>query len=50
MIATQEVRVIVGGNGTLGSTVANCLEKAGVNYTIVEAHDTVHARVGASIG
>ncbi|CRK32828.1 hypothetical protein BN1708_005929 [Verticillium longisporum] len=43
-------RVLVAGGGIAGLTLANCLERAGVEYILLEAHDNVAPRVGASIG
>ena len=31
-------------------TLANALEKAGIDYVLLEARDTIHPQVGASIG
>lgn len=50
MAPTQNFRVIIGGGGISGLTLANALEKAGIDYILLEARDTIHPQVGASIG
>ncbi|KAG7103743.1 FAD-dependent monooxygenase andE like protein [Verticillium longisporum] len=37
-------RVLVAGGGIAGLTLANCLERAGVEYILLEAHDNVAPR------
>jgi 2-polyprenyl-6-methoxyphenol hydroxylase-like FAD-dependent oxidoreductase len=43
-------RVIIGGGGIAGLTLANALEKANIDYILLEGRDTVAPQVGASIG
>jgi 2-polyprenyl-6-methoxyphenol hydroxylase-like FAD-dependent oxidoreductase len=43
-------RVIIGGGGISGLTLANSLEKAGIDYVLLEARNTISPQVGASIG
>ncbi|KAF1843132.1 FAD binding domain-containing protein [Cucurbitaria berberidis CBS 394.84] len=50
MAATRDFRVIIGGGGISGLTLANALEKAGIDYVLLEGRDTIHPQVGASIG
>jgi 2-polyprenyl-6-methoxyphenol hydroxylase-like FAD-dependent oxidoreductase len=50
MVDSRTFRVIVGGGGISGLTLANALEKAGIEYILLEARDTIAPQVGASIG
>ncbi|KAH6633730.1 FAD binding domain protein [Boeremia exigua] len=43
-------RVIIAGGGIAGLTLANALEKANIDYVLLEARDTISPEVGASIG
>ena len=43
-------QVIIAGGGIAGLTLANALEKAGIDYTLLEARDDIAPKVGASIG
>lgn len=45
----QQTVLIVGGS-VAGLTLANMLEKFGVHYIVLEAHDEIAPQVGASIG
>ncbi|KAJ4177887.1 hypothetical protein NW755_013576 [Fusarium falciforme] len=45
----QQTVLIVGGS-VAGLTLANMLEKFGVDYIVLEAHDEIAPQVGASIG
>jgi FAD dependent monooxygenase len=40
--------IIVGGS-VAGLTLAHMFEKAGINYTLLEARDTISPQLGASI-
>lgn len=42
-------RVIIVGGGIAGLTLANSLERAGISYLLLEGHDEIAPRVGASI-
>ena len=46
----NEFKVIIAGGGIAGLTLANMLEKFGLNYTILESHSEIAPAVGASIG
>ncbi|KAH7402239.1 hypothetical protein DE146DRAFT_459836 [Phaeosphaeria sp. MPI-PUGE-AT-0046c] len=50
MADNRPFRVIIGGGGIAGLTLANALEKASVDYILLEARDTISPQVGASIG
>ena len=50
MAATRGFRVIIGGGGIAGLTLANALEQAGIDYVLLESRDTITPQVGASIG
>jgi 2-polyprenyl-6-methoxyphenol hydroxylase-like FAD-dependent oxidoreductase len=43
-------RVVVIGGGIAGLTMSHCLQKAGIDHVVLEAHPLVAAPVGASIG
>ena len=50
MTGTDRFRVIIAGGGISGLTLANALEKADIDYVLLEARDTIAPQVGASIG
>ncbi|KAJ8117535.1 hypothetical protein OPT61_g1299 [Boeremia exigua] len=50
MTAPASFRVVIAGGGIAGLTLANALEKAGIDYVLLEARDTIAPNVGASIG
>lgn len=50
MTTASSFRVIIAGGGISGLTLANALEKAGIDYVLLEARDTIAPQVGASIG
>jgi 2-polyprenyl-6-methoxyphenol hydroxylase-like FAD-dependent oxidoreductase len=50
MAASGGFRVIIAGGGIAGLTLANALEKAGIDYVLLEARDTITPKAGASIG
>lgn len=50
MAPSGDFRVIIGGGGIAGLTLANALEQAGVDYILLEARDKIDPQVGASIG
>ncbi|KAH7082317.1 FAD binding domain protein [Paraphoma chrysanthemicola] len=50
MADARPFRVVIGGGGISGLTLANALEKADVDYILLEARDTIAPQVGASIG
>ncbi|KAL1842350.1 hypothetical protein VTJ49DRAFT_5518 [Mycothermus thermophilus] len=43
-------RVVISGAGVAGLTLASALEKAGVDYVLLERRDEVAPQIGASIG
>jgi 2-polyprenyl-6-methoxyphenol hydroxylase-like FAD-dependent oxidoreductase len=47
---TRPFRVIIGGGGIAGLVLANALEKAGIEYVLLEGRNTISPQVGASIG
>ncbi|KZL67421.1 fad binding domain-containing protein [Colletotrichum incanum] len=49
-MASKDFKVIIAGGGIAGLTLANLLEKAGIDYVILEAYHTMAPQVGASIG
>lgn len=52
MIYAQETstfRVVVAGGGVVGLTLANILERAGIDYILLEAKSTLTPELGASI-
>jgi 2-polyprenyl-6-methoxyphenol hydroxylase-like FAD-dependent oxidoreductase len=50
MADTRPFRVLICGGGISGLTLANSLEKAGIDYILLEARDNISPQVGASIG
>jgi 2-polyprenyl-6-methoxyphenol hydroxylase-like FAD-dependent oxidoreductase len=46
----RQFRVIIGGGGISGLTLANALEKCGIDYILLESRNTITPQVGASIG
>jgi 2-polyprenyl-6-methoxyphenol hydroxylase-like FAD-dependent oxidoreductase len=46
----KDFKVIICGAGIAGLTLANCLERAGILYTLLEARSSIAPQVGASIG
>ncbi|KAF3040702.1 hypothetical protein E8E12_005945 [Didymella heteroderae] len=49
-MTTSGFQVIIVGGGIAGLTLANALEKAGIDYMLLEARDNIAPTVGASIG
>lgn len=43
-------KVIIAGGGIAGLTLANCLEKHGIDYLLLEVYPEIAPQVGASIG
>jgi FAD dependent monooxygenase len=50
MSAPVQLRVIIVGGSVAGLTLANCLEKAGIDYVLLERGAEIVYDVGASIG
>tara|TARA_R110002003_G_scaffold103_9_gene8180 strand:- start:13674 stop:13991 length:318 start_codon:yes stop_codon:yes gene_type:complete len=50
MTDSRPFRVLIGGGGISGLTLANALEKANIDFILLEARDTIAPQVGASIG
>lgn len=49
-MSEQPFTVLIAGGGIAGLTLANMLEKVGVNYLILEGYHEMAPQVGASIG
>ncbi|KAF3760406.1 FAD/NAD(P)-binding domain-containing protein, partial [Cryphonectria parasitica EP155] len=49
-MAQKPFRVLIAGGSIAGLTLALLLEKAGIDYVILEAHGEIAPQVGASIG
>jgi 2-polyprenyl-6-methoxyphenol hydroxylase-like FAD-dependent oxidoreductase len=45
----NELKVVIVGGGVAGLSLANMLEKASINYSLLEAHPDLASQVGASI-
>lgn len=50
IIMPSKMRVLIVGGGIAGLTLANMLEKFGIDYLLFEAHGDIAPAVGASIG
>jgi 2-polyprenyl-6-methoxyphenol hydroxylase-like FAD-dependent oxidoreductase len=50
MASESGFRVLIAGGGVAGLTLANMLERAGIDYNLLEAHGAIAPPVGASIG
>ncbi|KAH6989863.1 hypothetical protein EDB80DRAFT_881882 [Ilyonectria destructans] len=50
MSLSTNFRIIIAGGGFAGLTLANALERAGIDYVLLERRDTIAPQVGASIG
>ncbi len=48
--AYEDFRVIIAGGGLAGLTLANALERAGIDYVLLEARAVIDPAVGASMG
>lgn len=46
----KDFRVIIAGGGLAGLTLANALERAGIDYLLLEARAVIDPAVGASMG
>jgi 2-polyprenyl-6-methoxyphenol hydroxylase-like FAD-dependent oxidoreductase len=49
-MAKSKPRVIIAGGGISGLSLANMLEKVGVDFVLLESYDEIAPQVGASIG
>lgn len=45
-----KLRVIIVGGSLAGLTLAHCLERAGVDYIVLEGRDRIDPQIGASLG
>jgi 2-polyprenyl-6-methoxyphenol hydroxylase-like FAD-dependent oxidoreductase len=43
-------KVIIVGGSIAGLTLAHCLQRGGIDFVVLEAHDEIAPQVGASIG
>jgi 2-polyprenyl-6-methoxyphenol hydroxylase-like FAD-dependent oxidoreductase len=50
VVNTSTFRVIIAGGGIAGLTLANALERAGINFVLLEGRSEIAPQVGASIG
>jgi 2-polyprenyl-6-methoxyphenol hydroxylase-like FAD-dependent oxidoreductase len=50
MASESEFRVLIAGGGVAGLALANMMERAGIDYILLEAHGDIAPPVGASIG
>lgn len=50
MPSKRPFKIIVVGGGVAGLTLANMLEKFGLDYLLLEAHEDIDAPTGAAIG
>jgi 2-polyprenyl-6-methoxyphenol hydroxylase-like FAD-dependent oxidoreductase len=46
----KDFKVIIAGGGIAGLTLANCLELAGISYTLLESRPAIAPQIGASVG
>ncbi|KAL2834694.1 hypothetical protein BJY01DRAFT_239054 [Aspergillus pseudoustus] len=47
---TSGLRVIIIGGAITGLTLAHCLDKADIDYVVLEKHQDIRANIGGSIG
>jgi 2-polyprenyl-6-methoxyphenol hydroxylase-like FAD-dependent oxidoreductase len=47
--SSSSIKVLIVGGGIVGLTLANALQHADIDYVLLESHDTVTPRVGATI-
>ncbi|KAK1472557.1 FAD binding domain-containing protein [Colletotrichum tamarilloi] len=47
---SKDFTVLIAGGGIAGLTLANLLERVGINYLILEGYREMAPQVGASIG
>ena len=50
MDGDKKFKVIIVGGSIAGLTLAHCLDRAGIDYVVLEKHDDVAPELGASIG
>jgi 2-polyprenyl-6-methoxyphenol hydroxylase-like FAD-dependent oxidoreductase len=50
MAEPAKFRVIIAGGGIAGLTLANALERAGIDFILLEGRNEIAPQVGASIG
>jgi 2-polyprenyl-6-methoxyphenol hydroxylase-like FAD-dependent oxidoreductase len=50
MADSSNFRVIIAGGGIAGLTLANALERAGIDFVLLEGRSEIAPQVGASIG
>ena len=49
-MAVSPFKVIIVGGSITGLTLAHCLDRAGIDYIVLEKHPEIHPQIGASIG
>ena len=50
MDGDKKFKVIIVGGSIAGLTLAHCLDRAGIDYVVLEKHEDVAPELGASIG
>ncbi|KNG89842.1 putative FAD-dependent monooxygenase [Aspergillus nomiae NRRL 13137] len=48
-MAESPFRVIIVGGSVTGLTLAHCLDRAGIDYIVLEKHQEIHPQIGASV-
>ncbi|KAE8381997.1 hypothetical protein BDV26DRAFT_300471 [Aspergillus bertholletiae] len=48
-MAESPFRVIIVGGSVTGLTLAHCLDRAGIDYIVLEKHEEIHPQIGASV-
>ncbi|KAK2877272.1 hypothetical protein FQN49_001277 [Arthroderma sp. PD_2] len=43
-------KVVIVGGSVSGLTLAHCLDRAGIDYILLEKHHSIHPQIGASLG
>lgn len=49
-MSESKFRVLIVGGSVTGLTIANMLERAGIDYLVLEAYNEIAPQIGASIG
>ncbi|KAE8143620.1 hypothetical protein BDV38DRAFT_289532 [Aspergillus pseudotamarii] len=48
-MAESPMRIIIVGGSVTGLTLAHCLDRAGIDYIVLEKHEEIHPQIGASV-